>query len=72
MVEAILKFSLPGENDEYLHATNGCLYHCALFDYLEKLRQIRKHDDLTPYSRKMFDRLEAEFIKTLNHYDIQF
>ena len=57
-MEAILKFNLPDEKEEFDFATNGQNYYNTLFSLNEELRSRLKYGDLDPEVKE-----ELEHIK---------
>jgi hypothetical protein len=71
MVEAVLKFSLPADQDVYVHANNGASYYRALCNFQAAMKKIRKLQDINPYNKRLYESIEDEFTRIMRDFDIK-
>lgn len=69
-MEAILKFNLPEEKDDFVYATKGLDYLCALAGLREKIRSKLKYGDLKGKDFKCWESFEAMFFQELEERNI--
>ena len=71
MPVAQLKFKLPEEETEFFIAANGEKWKGLLFDVVEKLRKIRKHEE-NQDRNNLADELIDEIYNGMDHMGLYF
>lgn len=71
MPEAILKYRLPEENEEFKQAQNAWKYKQALEEIAEYLRQDLKYKELKGKERETIERISNYFYKSINEWGIE-
>jgi hypothetical protein len=70
-MEAILKFNLPEENDNFEIAVKAQSLHSALWEFNQFLHGELKHNyKLTPKEYKLAESYQSKFIEILNENNI--
>jgi len=73
-MQAILKFNLPEENEEFYYANNGMNYFCVLWDLDQKLREKVKYncDSYTEDQLKAYEEVRELISELLNDEGLKF
>lgn len=70
-MEAILKFNLPEDKDEFTLATKGSALYSAIFDIYNYLRSIWKYDEtLDEKQNELINKIYERFFELLNENDV--
>jgi hypothetical protein len=70
-MEAILKFNLPEEKDEFTYACNGVEYMLALDEIREYLRSEIKYKDLSSEQYEYCEKIYDKFFEIINNRSIE-
>jgi hypothetical protein len=63
MPRAYFSFTLPQELNEYKIAHNASSYYCALLDFAEKIRQMRKYENKKSIKVEEVEKIFWDIIK---------
>ena len=69
-MKALLKFSLPEEQDEFETANNGWKYRSILCDIDNFLRSKLKYGELSPGEDGAYDKTRTELWNLINEHKI--
>lgn len=70
-MEAILKFNLETEREEFETAVHARDYKCALSDILEELRRARKYQETTEEQAKIITAIEKATYDILEAWEVR-
>jgi len=69
-MEAILKFNLPEESEDFEYAMNGVKYKIVIDDFMNHLRSKLKYEDLSPELHDEIDKLRDTLVSLLHERNI--
>lgn len=69
-MKALLKFSLPEEQDEFETANNGWKYRSILCDIDNFLRSKLKYEELSPGEDGAYDKTRTELWNLINEHKV--
>lgn len=69
-MQAILKYTLPEEREEFEMSQKGILYHIALSDIADYLRSKLKYEELSETESKIYEEIRTKFYEILNDNEI--
>jgi hypothetical protein len=70
MSKAILEFNLPEENNEFNLANRGLEYYCAIWNALQKVREIIKYREISEETENALEEVR-EILLEANIDDIE-
>ena len=70
MSEAILRFILPEEKDDFVMASRAADYYLALYDIEQAIRSIWKYEDLTDDENDLIEKVRAKFYDILDDHGV--
>lgn len=70
-MEAILKFNLPEETEEFNLAIRGSDYSCLLHEFDQYLRTNLKHVDLPDAKHESYQEIRDKLYELANNYKIE-
>jgi hypothetical protein len=68
--KATLEFHLPENKSEFTLAVKGSDYWCVLWDLVQEIKSILKHDDLTDKEYEAIERIRNTLFELLESYNI--
>jgi len=70
MPEAILKFNLPEEQEEYHTTMQASNYHCAIWDMMQHFRNRIKYEEMSDAEREVLEKTREKMWEILTEYEV--